>query len=943
MISRLRLALALACLALAGPVATEAAPERPRPRTLDDCESLVREQPESFDAYYCFWGVARRDKSFDDAARRLEARLAFAPDDHKARLYLGLIAADRGDARAVTLLSQAARGFQDQGEATGEVYARQSLVRIHEREGRREPAEQELAQLSAAAERSGDPALIVRAELQEAWHAQGLNDHGRAYLLFRRARERLAPGMPPDLPGMVLDGLAACSYTLGRFEESAALYREALALAVGRGDRYTEADIRLWLWMLDEQLGAPAEDLATAARQALDAARSAGSRSAEAYALLLVGRSAPGASAREHLLAAAALARQAGTARAQVMALGELGTNLALERPADAATGLLRLDEAARLADASGNIDLAVEVRAETAVVLLRLGRDEEGRRALAAALDELDRMRDRQPETSTRARVVSRFAAAFGEAAGLLLQRAHDGEAGDALQAALATLERLRSQQLRERLGSVRPTGPPSSPAREEVLAEIARNQRRLADGSLGDGERERLLRALDALEARELELRDRAAREAGGAGDREDLPAEDLATLQRALDPDQALLYFALTGQAGRSGPGSWVIALHRAGVSVHPVPDRQALAEQVTMLRALVERRDGSESDGAVALFQDLLARPLASLPSATRRLVIVPDGPLFALPFDLLAPAPGAAPVASSHAVTLAPSALAWRAASRQPARGPGQVLALGDPDLSGGARPSAFWREGALLGVATLGRLPHARAELASIRRAIGNQAVIREGAEATEHAVKSGGLERFGVLHLAAHAVVEERRPERSAIVLGPGAGGEDGLLQAREIAALALSGQAVVLSACRSATGELLASEGPVGLSHAFFLAGSRAVVGSLWPVRDTEAVPLVRAFYEQLATGSSLEQALAAARRERLATGVPAADWAGLVLLGDGRWVPFPGGVRRGGAATRRLPLLLAAAAAALAAAGFALSRRSAARSARAAERRA
>ncbi|MCU0224376.1 MAG: CHAT domain-containing protein [Acidobacteria bacterium] len=942
MSSRFRRALILAWLALAGGFATEASPEPPRPRTLDDCESLVRAQPDSFDSYYCFWGVARRDRSFDDAARRLEARLNFAPDDQKARLYLGLIAADRGDPRAVDLLERAARGFQDQGEATGEVYARQSLVRLHEREGRRDQAEQELVQLSAAAERSGDPALVVRAELQEAWHAQGLNDHGRAYLLFRRAHERLAPGMPPDLPGMVLDGLAACAYTLDRFEESATLYRTALALAVGRGDRYTEADIRLWLWMLDEQLGARPEDLATAAREALAAARSAGSRSAEAYALLLVGRSAPGAAAREHLVAAAELARQAGTARAQVMALGELGTNLALDPPADAAAGLLRLDEAARLAEASGNADLAVEARAETAVVLLRLGRDEEARHALAAALRELDRVRDRQPEASTRARVVSRFAPAFGEAAGLLLQRAHDGDDGEALETALTTLERLRSQQLRERLGSGRFAGPASSPARDQLLAEIARNQRRLAGANLGDAEREQLLRDLDALETRELEQRDGAARE-GDAGSGEDLPAENLAALQRALGPDQALLYFALAGRAGRSGPGSWVIALHRAGASVHPVPDRQALEEKIAMLRALVERRDGSESAGAVALFQELLARSLASLPPTTRRLVIVPDGPLFALPFDLLAPAPGAAPVAMSHSVTLAPSALVWRAAGRQPARGPGGVLALGDPELSGGARPIALSREGTLLGVAALGRLPHARAELASIRRVIGDLAVIREGAEATEHAVKSGDLERFGVLHLAAHAVVEERRPERSAIVLGPGPDAEDGLLQAREIAALPLSGQAVVLSACRSATGELLASEGPVGLSHAFFLAGSRAVVGSLWPVRDTEVVPLIRAFYEQLALGSSLEQALAAAHRERIEAGIPAADWAGLVLLGDGQWVPFPGGVRRGGAAARSLPLLLAAAAAALAAAGLALSRRSAARSARARARRA
>jgi len=63
------------------------------------------------------------------------------------------------------------------------------------------------------------------------------------------------------------------------------------------------------------------------------------------------------------------------------------------------------------------------------------------------------------------------------------------------------------------------------------------------------------------------------------------------------------------------------------------------------------------------------------------------------------------------------------------------------------------------------------------------------------------------------------------------------------------------------------------------------------------LWAA--TKAGSLFTAFYRHVVAGGSLAGALAAAQRERIAAGEPAAAWAGVVLLGDGAAVPFPGGV--------------------------------------------
>ena len=155
------------------------------------------------------------------------------------------------------------------------------------------------------------------------------------------------------------------------------------------------------------------------------------------------------------------------------------------------------------------------------------------------------------------------------------------------------------------------------------------------------------------------------------------------------------------------------------------------------------------------------------------------------------------------------------------------------------------------------------------------------------------------GEHRYEVLHIAAHAVLDQQHPRRSAILLAPGSPTEDGLLQIREIVGLDLRDRVVLLSACSSASGPVLQGAGVLGIARGFFQAGARAVVGSLYPLRDDEASKLVERLARHLATGASLATSLARARHEMAQAGAPAAAWAGMIVLGDGDLVPFPGGV--------------------------------------------
>ena len=164
--------------------------------------------------------------------------------------------------------------------------------------------------------------------------------------------------------------------------------------------------------------------------------------------------------------------------------------------------------------------------------------------------------------------------------------------------------------------------------------------------------------------------------------------------------------------------------------------------------------------------------------------------------------------------------------------------------------------------------------------------AAGGRALVE--SEATEGAVRAIATAPTTILHFATHAIVDARSATRAAIVLRPSPG-NDGLLDAEEIATLRIPAQLVVLAGCSTGSGLVFAGEGMQGLIRPLFDAGTESVVASHWAVRDAAAEQLMAWFYDELTRGQPTAIALRRAQLRARREGVPANEWAGWMFTGD------------------------------------------------------
>ena len=419
--------------------------------------------------------------------------------------------------------------------------------------------------------------------------------------------------------------------------------------------------------------------------------------------------------------------------------------------------------------------------------------------------------------------------------------------------------LERGRAVALLESLSRAGNDGEVPAELREAVSrahaeeATVAAGLRRAEEGGVV-AEIRAAVAALDAARGRLRQAIERAQLRARAVLKRPLPPPVEWADVPSLLTADEAFVSYAFLPGAVRAfvaaKDGSRAVDLGEPG------PILAAVA-------ALDASRPGVPAADVLAA-ADALGRLILDplrLPRGAKRLLLSPDDALGQVPFALLAQRRETVIACVPSATVLA----LLRASESAPGRG---VLALGDPDY-GVAVASAGETTRSIYRGARLAPLPRSREEVEAIASSGDDVALL--GKDATEgglrRALAAAPTRRWRALHFACHGLAREGTPLLSALALTPTAD-DDGFLTALEASDLRLASDLVVLSACESAKGAQVRSEGTLGFVRAFLVAGASRVLASLWKVDDEATGALMKAFYERWARGAGAADALRAAQ---------------------------------------------------------------------------
>jgi CHAT domain-containing protein/predicted negative regulator of RcsB-dependent stress response len=422
-----------------------------------------------------------------------------------------------------------------------------------------------------------------------------------------------------------------------------------------------------------------------------------------------------------------------------------------------------------------------------------------------------------------------------------------------------------------------------------------------------------------------------------------------------QNVLDDQTVLVEYALQND------DSYLFAVSKDAVALFKLPARATVERLATGLRAqlipsklqrrivgidVVEANRGlgvassAPEDAAPfvaasnALYK-VVVEPAAGM-IGEKRLMVVADGALNYVPFEVLLKTPDSGDFASlgylikSNEVIYAPSASVVGAIKQQRAKTntnravlviadpvfnsndarakKGTTAATTDAEVRGlgiqsaladvtGSTPAPAATNAAMEGL-PLARLNGTRVEADQISKLVktsGAQADVWLDLDASEENLGTRDISKYRIIHVATHGLLNAERPQFTGVVLSlVGNKTRDGFVRTDEVFNLRLGSPLVMLSACETGLGKEKRGEGVMGLTRAFMYAGAPTVGVSLWSVADKSTADLMTDFYRRLLSSSASTTSSGALRGAQLAmiTGKKYSApffWAPFVLVGD------------------------------------------------------
>jgi len=429
-----------------------------------------------------------------------------------------------------------------------------------------------------------------------------------------------------------------------------------------------------------------------------------------------------------------------------------------------------------------------------------------------------------------------------------------------------------------------------------KEIMSDMSRLYTKLITPELGEEERKNILKEVKNLEDK-LDNIKRQIRSQNPAY--ANLTYPEIITYEQAkkefVDSKTAVFAFIVGKER------AYAFCLTKRGLRVYPIPSQKNLRLKVIDHRKAVSDTDNKDFNSGQELY-DLLLKP--GLTEGLKNLIIIPDDILNLLPFEtLLATKQPDDWLIKHYTIYYAPSLsslkeLVHHQNRKNRAKPEHNLLAVGDPyygeleekypELS----TKTIFQDFFTLADLKFYRLRYSHEEIKGISSIIPRTTIL-EREKATEDLVKSANLSDYRIIHFAAHGLIDDQKPARSAIVLTlDNDPSEDGFLQMREVFNLRMNADLVVLSSCQTGLGQFIRGEGIEGISRAFFFAGASSVLMSLWTINDQVSSQFMERFYLHLKSSESAAEALRQVKLEMIDSGVVSHPyyWAPFILSGDG-----------------------------------------------------
>ena len=366
-------------------------------------------------------------------------------------------------------------------------------------------------------------------------------------------------------------------------------------------------------------------------------------------------------------------------------------------------------------------------------------------------------------------------------------------------------------------------------------------------------------------------------------------------VADIQSKLDEQTTLLEFFTSDSA------TYAFTITKSSIDVQELatPD---LANKVNGFNQSITSKDlKAYKKYGYELYQKLVS-PIASKIKGNQ-LIIVPDGPLWHLNFDLLLTRksdsnnPKELPyLVKEYIISYANSATLLFDAFKEPKREDvvEECLAFSFTDSTSIEQTKTM----SLAALRDAGDdLPGTREEIKAISNIIDGQYYF--GSQAIETNFKKNA-NKYNILHLALHGEVDHERPENSRLFFTKSNDTiDDSFLYNHELFALDIPAELTVLSACNTGSGKIAKGEGIMSLGNAFQYAGTKSLLLTSWEVSDQTTPELMKYFYTNLKKGMNKAEALQQAKLAYINTAnvnrVDPFYWGGFYLVGDPEPIQF------------------------------------------------